>query len=544
MSDKLFHKLSQIYNYDKLPWIIIGIGIALRIVRYLHNPSLWFDESVLALDIINRPFSNFIIPSSDYDHGFPLGFPILTKIPIQIFSYSEYTLRLFPLLFGIISLFLFYRISKHYIRPKAVPAALFLFAISDPLVLFSSELKPYSCDITIALSVYALTIYVQSKKLNVLHIALYAILGAFFIWFSNPSVFILAGVGACLVLSCVCKKEWSKLGMFSIAFLIWALSFIVYYIIFVRSSYANISMGTEELLRLEFAFMPVPPKSLSDIKWFIDNFFGIFDFPLGFSLTGITGFAFLIGCVSLFRENKEKFFILISPVLLTLLASALHKYPFKGRLILFLVPLMLLFIAEGVKQIHDKTKNHSAIIGAVFIGILFIYPLSWAAYHAKNPISRADIKPVLSHIKDNWRDGDIVYVFYYSQYAFEYYAKYHPGPYSFDENEYTIGIAPRGWYDRWRKQSVSKYYDLEKEIVQSHSDVFKEYVKDINKLKGHKRIWALFTEGHPRDGIEEDKFFKYHFEQVGKLRDSFGRSGLAIAYLYDVSEQKEEIGRE
>jgi hypothetical protein len=170
--------------------------------------------------------------------------------------------------------------------------------------------------------------------------------------------------------------------------------------------------------------------------------------------------------------------------------------------------------------------------------------LSWAAYHAKNPISRADIKPVLSHIKDNWRDGDIVYVFYYSQYAFEYYAKYHPGPYSFDENEYTIGIAPRGWYDRWRKQSVSKYYDLEKEIVQSHSDVFKEYVKDINKLKGHKRIWALFTEGHPRDGIEEDKFFKYHFEQVGKLRDSFGRSGLAIAYLYDVSEQKEEIGRE
>ncbi len=524
MKDKLSQVLHRIYYSNKLPLVIICVGIVLRLARYLHNPSLWFDESGYAVDFINRSYSDFIVPSPDFDHGFPYGFPILTKFAIQTFGNSEYAFRLFPLLFGIMSLFLFYKISKHYISPKAVPAALVLFAISDPLVMFSSELKPYSCDVALVLLLYALTIHIQSEKMNALRLAPYAVVGAVAIWFSNPAVFILAGVGACLAISCVLKKEWPKLGILSIVFVCWALSFITYYLVFIQHSYANISMGTEELLKMESAFMPVPPRSLADFKWFIDNFFVTFDFPVGLYLSGIAAFVFLIGCISLFSENREKFFILISPVFLTLLAAALHKFPFKGRLILFLVPLFLLFIAEGVKEIRDKTRNNSAIIGAVLIGILFIYPLSWAAYHVKKPISRADIKPVFSHIKDNWQEGDIIYVYFYTQYAFEYYSEYHPGPYSFDENEYVIGIAPRGWYNRWKKQLVSRHYDPEKKIVQSNSDIFKEYIKDINKLRGY-----------PRDGIQEEKFFKYHIENIGKLIDSYGRSGLAIVYLYELS---------
>ena len=544
MSDRFSEKISRLYNSRELLWIIICIGIALRLIRYLHNPSLWFDESVYAVDFFTRSFPEFINPSLDYDHGFPYGFPILTKIAIQTFGYSEYAYRLFPLLFGIASILLFYRISRHYISPKAVPFALALFAISDPLIMFSSELKPYSCDVAVALLLYAVTIHVQSKKLDLPDIVLYAFTGAFVIWLSNPSVFILAGLGTCLVVSALNNKDWSRIRRLSIVFLGWALSFGVYYMMFIQKSYANISMGPEELLKLEFAYMPVPPRSLADIKWFIDCFFETFNFPVGLSVTGVAAFTFLIGCMSLYSEKKEKFYMLLSPVLLTLLASAMHKYPFKGRLILFLVPLMLLFIAEGARKIRDSTTNSTAMIGTVLIGILFIYPVSWAAYHAKNPVSRAEIKPVITHIKDNWQDGDIVYVYFYSQYAFKYYSEIHPGPYRFEQDQYIKGIAPRRWYTRWRKEFASEYYDPDQAIEQSAADVFREYIKDLDKLKGYKRVWLLFTEGYARDGIREEKLYKYHLENIGKLQDTFGRSGLAITYLYEMNGPEPVVGNE
>lgn len=98
-------------------------------------------------------------------------------------------------------------------------------------------------------------------------------------------------------------------------------------------------------------------------------------------------------------------------------------------MILFLVPLILLFIAEGVDYIRETTRNSSFIMGILVIGLLFIHPVTIAAYHAVKPSSRGEIKPVLSHMKNRWQKGDIIYVHYYAQYAFEYYSKYHPKPY-------------------------------------------------------------------------------------------------------------------
>jgi hypothetical protein len=358
---------------------------------------------------------------------------------------------------------------------------------------------------------------------------------------SNASVFILAGIGTSLIISCLISKEWSKLKSLSIVYLIWAISFIAYFYIYLQSATANISVGIEEMLIKEKALMPFPPKSVSDIKWFINTFFNTlnfhdsFDFAGKLNLTGIVALAFIVGGISLFSKNREKFIILAAPILFTLLASAMHKYPFKGRLILFLAPLIVLFIGEGIAQIWKKTRNGSAAIGIIFIGLLFVYPISWASYHAIKPISRSEMKPVLSHVRDNWQDGDIIYIHYYAQYEFDYYSKYYPRSFNFNENEYVIGIAPRGWYSRWKKQDVSKYYDTEKTITQTRNDILAEYIKDLNLLQGHKRVWVLFS-GETRQGsMKEEGFFLYHLASIGKHLDAVGKSGITGAYLYDLS---------
>lgn len=78
----------------------------MQLSQYLYNRSLWADEAVLALNIVNRSYLELLQPL-DYDQAAPIGFLIVEKFAVQLFGDNEYSLRLFPLLSGIISLLLF-----------------------------------------------------------------------------------------------------------------------------------------------------------------------------------------------------------------------------------------------------------------------------------------------------------------------------------------------------------------------------------------------------------------------------------------------------
>jgi hypothetical protein len=518
---------------NKLVWVIIGFGILLRLAQYLYNRSLWLDEAHTTMDILSPSFSDLFNPFYPnlnlpplYGQTAPFGFFILEKLSVQIFGDSEYALRLFPLLFGIISLFLFYFVAKHYIKPKAVPIALALFAISDSLIYYSSEVNQYSSDIVITLLLFLMAIYIQSKKLTIQRIALFGVIGATVIWFSNPSVFILAGVGASLAIFSLVRKDWTRIGNLLVVYSLWILSFAVYYFIYL-SNLAN-NKAVLNTWKGEGAFMPFPPTSPSDIWWFINTFFTIFANPtlttFGSSsmlaIGGIASFAFLVGCISIFSKEREKFFILLSPAFFALLASGVYLYPFLQRTLLFLVPSLLLFVAEGTEEIRNRiTNNNLSIIGIVFIGLLFSCPLLIASYHLIKPRTREEIKPVISYVKKHWQDGDVLYLHFGSEPAFKYYAK----KYGFSEDDYIIGV----------------YVGDKNNIWALSLDDLKDYTNDLDKLRGNKRVWILFSHALPlRNGINEVKFILYYLNSIGKRLDFFKATD-SVVYLYDLSGKME-----
>jgi uncharacterized membrane protein len=94
----------------------------------------------------------------------PLAFLIVEKLVTQIFGSSEYALRFFPLVCSIVSLFLFYNITKRLLSPRGISLALTLFAVSWPLIYYSSELKQYSSDVTVALSLYSVALYALQQN--------------------------------------------------------------------------------------------------------------------------------------------------------------------------------------------------------------------------------------------------------------------------------------------------------------------------------------------------------------------------------------------
>lgn len=132
--------ISRFFYSPKLPLLIICFGILVRLVQYLFNRSLWADEAVLALNIVNRSYLELLQPL-DYDQGAPLGFLMVEKLAVQAFGDNEYALRLFPLLSSIISFFLFYELARRSIQRLAIPIALALFASLRYLVYYASEVK-------------------------------------------------------------------------------------------------------------------------------------------------------------------------------------------------------------------------------------------------------------------------------------------------------------------------------------------------------------------------------------------------------------------
>jgi hypothetical protein len=508
---RLCQQLSSLYNSRILIWCLVGLGAFLRLAQFLHNRSLWWDESTIALDVLGRSYLELFKPAAFYDQTSPLGFLLFEKIAVQALGNNEYVLRLVPLVSGIAALFLFYFVAKRLLAPGAVPLALLLFAISEYLVYFSSELKHYSSDVAITLLLILAAIGIQSRELTLRRAFLFSILGMVAVWFSSAVVFVLAGIGLTLILVNLAKRQWTRAGKLVVICSFWALSFFILYFVYLSNLESSESL-------LEFwsgrsgepgapaggAFAPLPPMSLDDLRWYIDTFLGVFVNPVGLPLAGIAGLTFVVGCAELYVDNKEYFLLLISPILVTLLASGLEKYPFQERLLLFTVPLFLLFVAAGVEQIVRTTKKRSPIIAITVVVLLLFQPVLRAGSHLLRPPTLLEIEPLLSYVREHKQEGDILYLYYGVERPFKYYAE----RYGFDEEDYIVGV--NSW-DNWD-----------------------EYIQDLDKLRGNSRVWLLFAHVWQGNGIDEERFFLDHLDSIGRRLDTATSTGASV-YLYDLS---------
>ncbi|MCH2048990.1 MAG: glycosyltransferase family 39 protein [Trichodesmium sp. ALOHA_ZT_67] len=497
--------LKFLFNRPTLPYLIIAFGVAMRFIQYLSNRSLWADEAVLALNIVNRSYLELMQPL-DYDQGAPIGFLIVEKLAVQILGNNEYSLRFFPFICGVGSLFLFYELGKKWSSKSAIIISLALFASLQYLVYYSAEVKQYSSDVAIALLLYVLLIPLLQQKLHRVQIVKYSLVGVTAIWFSHPSIFILASFGSSALLINFWQKELSKIKQLLLIYSAWVLSFAIFYFLSLRNLTSNETLTTS----WEDGF----PTSPLDIIWMLDAFGKFFYKPLGFSkwVDGLAIVAFLVGCISCWLSRKKILLLLLSPLLMTFLASFLHQYPFRSRLVLFLTPFVIFLIAEGGSYILTKSKFRPIKIITIFLIILLLrQPLVKAIKLIEKPLNLSEIKPVLSYIKKNQQPGDILYVYQRGIYQFQYYAE----KYGYQEGDYIIGV-----------DDLDKFDGQELSITE-----MTRYEKDLDKLRGNERVWLLFSHTHIP---AERRFLNYYLNEIGLRIDTFEKPG-SYVYLYNMS---------
>ncbi|MEB3280802.1 MAG: glycosyltransferase family 39 protein [Lyngbya sp.] len=498
--------MKSLSHFNKSTTWSIGFvifGVLVRLVQYLNNRSLWFDEANLALNIVNRSYLQLLSPL-DNNQAAPPGFLWIEKLSIQVFGNTEYALRLFPFIAGIVSLVALFLFAERYASKWAAPIAIDLFSSLPYIVYYGTELKQYSSDIMIALLLSLLLIPVRYKLLSTSQILVFSVLGGIAIWISHPAIFTLGGLELAYLITA--PKQQRKALLFNRIpiYLTWLFSFGCLYFLTISNTLNNDNLLESWKARY--------PQSIFDILWLLDALGRFFYRPLGFIgvIDGVAILAFIVGCVACYRRNRIIFMSLTAPVVATLIASYLHKYPFRERLILFLVPFFLILIAEGVVFLISQTSKPKKWVkgfGVFVLIALLIHPITSSTSLIFKPELKQEVRPVIEYIKSNQQPGDQIYVYFKGISHLKYYAP----KFGYSPTDYILGT-----------------YELPDEGEISPAE-WERYQQEFEPFRGQKRVWIIF-----RVDDSEEKTLLSDLNQIGRLVDIYKQKG-AFVCLYDLS---------
>jgi hypothetical protein len=483
---------------------IIILGVVLRLTQYLSNRVLWLDEARLALNIVNRSMTELTQPVLERLQAAPFLFLVIEKGMVTTFGANEYALRAFPLFAGISALFLFWLLAKRCLPPTGALVALFLFAVSNPLIYFSAEVKQYASDVVAVVLIYVMAIRIHQKELTLGRTLLFGGTGAVLIWLSFPFLFVLAAVGLVLFVDAAWRRMPTRIGHYAFVGALWVLSFALQYLMILQD--LSVDAGFQEWWGgVENAFAPLPFSRVG-VQWYVRSIPDLMRTPGGFLAADFSLFVAFVGSVALWCNGKKReLFLLLLPFVFVLAASSLHKYPLSGRLMLFFAPALLLLVAAGVSQLFAlPSKGRAVIATAAFCLLLPLgseYPLFSGPPRAKD-----ELKPALRYLEQRWQPGDIVYLYYAAEPSFKFYWPHNGG-------SYITGVRSR---DNWHK-----------------------YIDDLDQLRGKRRVWVFFSHVFAPvkkavEGVSEQDFFLQYLDRIGIRMDAFTTEG-GSAYLYDLT---------
>jgi hypothetical protein len=500
---------------QRLGWLFILLGIVLRLRQYIANRSLWVDEASLALNIVNRTYVGLTQPL-DYDQGAPLGFLFIVKLTIDLLGNQDIILRFIPLLSGILSLVLVYRIAIEYFGKPAM-AALLMFSLSGAMIANSTELKQYSTDVLVSLLLVHLALQAIRDGMRARNIILLGMAGIAAILISHPAVFTLPVVGLVLAGVVFYKKDYPQIFRLIGMGVVWAGTLLAVYVISLRTLVGNENL--QEYWKNSFA--PMPPWEYLD--WYRNvfialmphvnpSFFPYFvqDFDPRYLMNACL-LLIALGGISLLVRNPVAAILLGAPIGLMFLASVLRLYPVSERFLYFWFPSLLFLFAEGMWLIYTLIAkyNHKAawVVYGLIAAVVFWTSFDLGIQNFLVPPMGEDIKPVLAYVRDHMEKDDVIYVHQGSTTPFLYYS----AAYGLDTDE--TFVAAKSWN-------------------------VKRFMVDLNDFQNSERIWFIFSHvvscGCEGSNMDRIRHYVGIIDGYGVQLDRFEASR-AGAYLYDLN---------
>jgi hypothetical protein len=400
------------YGYGKKIFVFASLGIAamsivVRIVMYVKCRSLWFDEAALAASIVSRNWFELLVPPLLNNQSAPVLYVITEKLIGSIFGYSEFSLRIFSLFH-----FLGLLVCEVLLLKKAFNLDNFkiafvaaMTALLPSYIYYSNELKPYMGDAFFAILTILLYFFYKQDKIKLPALTALCIL---IFGFSTPAIFFTGGILFSEFFIAVFSKNKKQILFIVISGTAVLAVFGLYYYWwmspiedFMTSYYWGWGMPHAD--RLQDIFSPGISNSNSPIV----IYFVLFA---------------LFGIVSLIDSKNKIAFSVVLSLLFAFLASLIGKWPYTGRLWLFLPAIVLIFTPIGIDFIHVRMKHKKIMnkIEYLLYSITIIYlSVNCLEYtEHKMYFSQEEINPLIYYVQENIKEDEKLYVYLMAYPAF------------------------------------------------------------------------------------------------------------------------------
>ena len=496
-------------------WLLVALaasGIALRVERWAHNRSLWGDEGALALNLIGKSAAQ-LTHRLDYLQGAPTGFLLVERLDVRLFGETELSLRLFPLVSGIVAVVAFVAVARRVTTPLGAVIAVVLLAVSDPLVYYSSEVKQYSTDVAVATLLLLYSIKTDWHALRLWRGVLLAAGGIVAVWLSNTALIVLPSLLAVLFLGALLRGDHRALRNLVLVACPLLVSAIVSYVVNGTNSHgvAQAALGAAG-----------SGQALTQVKdvWHAFSVIGTAS-----STTGLVVVAAFAGALRLVKRDVELFGLIVAPIAATFVAALLGLYPFTDRFILFLAPFLALLVAEGIVEIAQLVWRGLPLAAIACVALLLLYPLGIAAKGAVSPPGHEEVKTVLRFMDARWRPGDALYVWWQSQFPLRYYAECRACGVVSDKGVRTV-IWPHN-LDRTPENDALVTHPPDLYLGTQIHDLG-SYFTSFAPLAGTRRAWFVFS------STWDNAFAQFALDCMGR-RLAEVHAMRAAAYLYDLA---------
>jgi hypothetical protein len=397
--------------------VLLTFGGLLRVREYLADRSLWLDELAITRNIVNKSFAELLKPLSAAQSA-PVGWLWLERATVSTFGNNEWSLRLFPFVFSIGSLVVFYFVVTRWLGGLSAALATAMFALSPLLIRYSVEVKQYGSDVFFVLLVIDLTTRLHDRPSRGLLVAWTAVC-MLAMWCSDASVLAIAGSGA--VLFAIRVRARQRVTELCVAAAVLTGSLALEYVVSLGPSERN------SALRLYWS-KGLAPQSFAPgrtLAWLWHSLVEIAVYPMQLTWATIGLAAVCAGLVLFVARRGMTSLLLLSPVAVVIAGGLLRQYPLSARLILWLAPILFIGLASLADTRIPLRRNPIAIAGAVIVCALSL-PLLRGVNVVTKPIDIMDSRGAYAFAARHLETGDAVITDNVANLSYQYYApRYH-----------------------------------------------------------------------------------------------------------------------
>ena len=383
---------------------VVAIGIGLRFWDYFGNCSLNHDDICLALNLIGRSAGG-LTHTLDFDQAAPLGFLWIERAMVCLFGPGEMALRLLPFVFGCASVILLARLATMLLPPLEAIAVVGFFGFSQALIGSTIQVKPYSLDILATIVLVSVFLPLTRNSASRTETIAAAAAGAFAMWFSFPSLFVLGGIGAATAIFAIVDREIVRLRRLLPVFCTWSVSAAGVFWFSVRPGILNGSLGHHDFRDM----FPVHAPALI-VPWMIEGVTTLGSISTSVWLAPLAAVALLFAVALMLWRRDRLSLLLAAPIALCFIASVAQKYLWIPRLLFFATPLTLMITACEVGCFVRERSNALRILAVSIACLALVYAgLSAFKNVVVNNRGFDDPRGAVAAIAQTWQPGDRIY---------------------------------------------------------------------------------------------------------------------------------------